>query len=221
MRLTVRREQMDVMHAVAEANFERHLARHLRESYSASVVKLPDGGEFTVGDLLDDTLIQLIRTAIAKARRYEMTLQSSIASFVALMFDVAPNFDEHRLCEVLFGDEEKPPDARMEDILTVLTEKNWEAIRNDYDPQVWTPPVEEPVETASEAEPSEKKDKANAAAADPMAKTISGKTMSGKTMSGKTMSRTLSRKSQSVRIQPETPREQPEFDETIKINRKE
>ena len=218
MRLTVRHEQMDVMQAVAEANFERQLARHLRESYSGSVVKLPDGGEFTVGDLLEDTLIQLIRVAIAKARRYEMTLQSSIASFVALMFDVAPNFDEHRLCEVLFGDEEKPPDSRMEDILTVLTEKNWEAIRNDYDTQAWVPPAE----TASETEPAEEKEKANAASADPMAKTISGKTMSGKTMSGKTISgKTMSRKSQSVTIQPESPREQPEFDETIKIDRKE
>jgi len=217
MRLTVRREQMDVMQAVTEANFERQLARHLRESYSASVVKLPDGGEFTVGDLLEETLIQLIRSAIAKARRYEMTLQSSIASFASLMFDVAPNFDEHRLCEVLFGDEEKPPDARMDDILTVLTEKNWEAIRNDYDAQAWVPPSEEPAETASGDEPAEKKEKANAATADPMAKTISGKTMSGKTISGKTMSR----KSQSVTIQPESPRQQPEFDETIKINRKE
>ncbi|HTK26661.1 MAG TPA: hypothetical protein VL327_08890 [Pyrinomonadaceae bacterium] len=216
LRLTVRREQLDVMQAVAEANFERQLARHLRESYPQSIVKLPDGGEFAVGDLLEDTLTHLIRIGIAKARRYEMSQQSSIASFVALMFDVAPNFDEHRLCEVLFGDEEKPPDARMEDILTVLTEKNWEAIRNDYDAQAWVPPAEETVETASEAEPSGKKEKANAAAADPMAKTISGKTMSGKTMS-----RTMARKSQTVKIQPEMPREQPEFDETKKIDRKE
>lgn len=207
---------MDVMQAVAEANFERQLARHLRESYPQSIVKLPDGGEFAVSDLLDDTLTRLIRIGIAKARRYEMTLQSSIASFIALMFDVAPNFDEHRLCEVLFGDEEKAPDARIEDVLTVLTEKNWEAIRNDYDPAAWTEPVEAAAEPSTEVEPAEKNKKANAAAADPMAKTISGKTMSGKTLS-----RTMARKSQTVKIQPQMPKEQPEFDETIKIDRKE
>jgi hypothetical protein len=207
---------MDVMQAVAEANFERQLARHLRESYADSVVKLPDGGEFPISDLLEDTLGNLIRVGISRAGLYEMTLQSSISSFVALMFAVAPNFDEHRLCGVLLGDEEKAPDARIEDVLTVLTEKNWEAIRNDYDPTAWVEIVEEPKETAPDAEQPNEKEKANAAAADPMAKTISGKTMSGKTMS-----RTISRKSQTVKIQPEMIKDQPGFDEkTIKIDRK-
>ena len=216
MRLTVRREQMDVMQAVAEANFERQLARHLRESYADSIVKLPDGGEFPVSDLLEDTLGNLIRAGISKARLYEMTLQSSISSFVALMFAVAPNFDESRLCGVLLGDEEKAPDARIEDVLTVLTEKNWESVRNDYDPTAWVETAEEPKETAADAEQPAEKEKANAAAADPMAKTISGKTMSGKTMS-----RTISRKSQTVKIQPEMIKDKPGFDEkTIKIDRK-
>jgi len=220
MRLTVRKEQMEVMQAVADANFERRVATHLRELYSSAIVKLPDdGGEFTVSDLGQDSLDRLVRAGITKARHYEMLRQSSIAAFVTLMFDVAPNFDDHRLCGVLLGDEEKIPDERIDDVLTVLTDKNWDSIRNDYDAQAWL---------IAEPEPSE--EKAKAAAADSPSpvipdktlpgKTLSGKTLKGKTMSGKTLSRTMARRSQTVKVQPEVPDKNVDFDQkTVKVDR--
>ena len=209
MRLTVRKEQMDVMAAVAEVNFERKMAEHLRSSYADSIVKLPDGGEFPVRDLLENTLDGLIRVGTSKARRYEMTIQSSIAAFVALMFDVAPNFDEHRVCEVLLGDEEKAPNVRIDELLTVLTEKHWDSIRTDYDANAWVEKVEDV--SQPETEQPKPEEKANAATADPMSRTVSGKTMS----------RTVSRKSQTIKIQP-APSSSATFDEnTVKIDRKE
>jgi len=223
MRLTVRSEQMEVMRGVSEANFERRLGAHLRQSYPESVVKLPDGGEFQVSELLEDTLDRLVRASIGKARAYEMTQESSISVFAALMFDVAPNFDQHRLCNVLLGDDEKPPNARVDDILTVLTEKNFESIRKDYDPQAWTAAEEMAAEKASQ-EPAEK---AQAATADPMmqttpGRTISGKTLSGKTLSGKTLANTNARRSQTIQVQPEIPDSDPGFTQnTVKVDRKE
>ena len=229
MRLTVRGEQMEVMQGVSEANFERRISTHLRQSYPASVVKLPDGGEFPVAELLEETLDRLVRASIGKARAYEMKQESSISAFAALMFDVAPNFDEHRLCTVLLGDEEKPPDARIDDILTVLTEKNYESIRKDYNPRAWTAAEELAARTASQEAVAEK---ANAATADPMmqttpgrtisGKTLSGKTLPGKTLSGKTLSNTSSRRSQTIQVQPEIPDSDPGFTQnTIKPDRKE
>lgn len=230
MRLTVRREQMDVMQAVSDANFERRIASHLRGSYSDSIVKLPDGAEFSVTDLREDMLARLVRSGILKARRYEMKVQSSIAAFVALMFEVAPNFDEHRLCEVLLGDEEKTPDDRVDDILSVLTEKNWDAIRKDYDPEAWLSAEQEISPDATAERPAG--EKAKAATADPISRTSPGKTLSGKTLSGKTlpgktlsggktMSRTMSRKSP-IKLQPEVSDADTEFDQnTVKSDRKE
>jgi hypothetical protein len=227
MRLIVRGEQMDVMRGVSEANFERRVAAHLRQSYPASVVRLPDGGEFTISELLEETLDRLVRASIAKARAYEMRQESSISAFVALMFDVAPNFDEHRLCTVLLGDEEKPPDDRIDEILTVLTEKNYESIRKDYDPQAWKEAEELEAANASEAPAAEK---ANAATANPMmqttpgktvsGKTLSGKTLRGKTLSGKTLSNTVARRSQTIKVQPEIPDSDPEiYQNTVKVDR--
>src|SRR5947209_833896 len=106
MSLNIRREQMDVMNAVAEADFERRLSEHLRQNYADSVVRLPDGGEFTVSTLVAETFDTLVRAGMARARAHELTFESSIATFVALMFHVCPNFDEHRLCQVLLADEQ-------------------------------------------------------------------------------------------------------------------
>jgi hypothetical protein len=207
MRLTVRNEQMEVMAAVAEAGFERDIAAHIRESYADSVVKLPDGGELTVRELLPDTLESLVRTGIAKARDYEMKIRSSIATFVALMFAVSPNYDEHRLCGVLLGDEEKEPDDRIGEVLNVLSEKNWEAIRKDYDPNAWLRPAEEPAEKSSEAEPS----------------SVAGASTAGKDPMDKTMSATVSNSRGRKRDpagQPATPAADPGIDQdTVKIDR--
>jgi len=217
------------MQAVADANFERQVAGHLRGSYSQSIVRLPEnGGEFTVADLSQDSLDRLVRAGIAKARGYEMTRQSSIAVFVALMFDVAPNFDRHRLCQVLLGDEEKVPDDRTDDLLTVLTEKNWESIRKDYDAQAWLVDEQE-VAKAGEKSCEEKAQAAAADSAPPVnpdktlpGKTLSGKTLRGKTLSGKTLSRTMARRSQTIRVQPEAPDTNMDFDQkTMRVDPKE
>jgi hypothetical protein len=212
MRLNIRREQIEVMDAVAEANFENRIIDHLLQDYSDSKVKLPDGGDFTVSTLPSETLRSLVEMAIAKARKYELTYESTIASFVVMMFDVAPNFDEHRLCGVLLGDEEKPPDERVKELPKVLTEKNWDAIREGYDPNAWVKP--DPSESAKETETKETETAGSPAkkVADPMAKTIANKTMS----------RTIKRQTGTVEQQPNVPNAQPEIDEkTIIIDRKE
>ncbi len=152
MRLTVRREQMEVMETVAQAAFERRIADHLIAEYPASVVKLPEGGEFAVAELEDETLLKLVAAGVARARSHLMKKESSIAPFVALMFDVSPNFDKHRLCQVLLTDVEHEPDERVGPMLDVLTDENWDSIRKDYDPQAWDEKPEEPAE--SETEPA-------------------------------------------------------------------
>ncbi|MBK7706834.1 MAG: hypothetical protein IPJ30_13965 [Acidobacteria bacterium] len=150
MRLTVRREQMEVMETVAQAGFERRLADRIRAEYPLSVVKLPDGGEFPAADLSDETLHKLVAVGIARARGFSMKQESAIAGFVALMFDVSPNFDKHRLCQVLLTDDEHEPDERLGPMLDVLTDANWESIRKDYDPSAWEEKTE-PIEAAPDA----------------------------------------------------------------------
>ncbi len=139
MRLSIRAEQMSVVEAVAQESFVRRIAAHLLDEYREAMVTLPGDEKSTVAELPEETLHELIRTGIARARRYGMTFESSISAFTAVMFEVSPNFDTHRLCQVLLNDEEVKPNERLDELLDVLTEKNWEAIRADYDPNAWKP----------------------------------------------------------------------------------
>ena len=206
MRLNVRREQMDVMAAVAEANFERAIIAHLRANYGESSVKLPEGGEFLLLDLAEETLEELVRVGISKARGYELSRQSSIAGFVAMMFSGSPNFDRNRLCEVMLSDEEKSPDDRSDEIPHVLSEKNWEAIRNDYDRSAWVlsdePELQEQVAQDDNAKTEN--------ASDPLARTVTGKTLA----------RLSKKPKETIDIQPKVAAPDPDIDvNTVKIDR--
>jgi hypothetical protein len=139
MRLSIRAEQMSVVETVAQENFVRRIAAHLLEDYPKTAVILPGDEKFTVDELPEETLHNLIRTGIARARSYGMTFESSISAFTAVMFEISPNFDADRLCQVLLNDEEVDPNIRLDELLNVLTEKNWESVRADYDPNAWKP----------------------------------------------------------------------------------
>jgi len=133
----------------------RRIAAHLRADYSQATVTLPTDEEYTVGEMSDEKLYQLVRVGIERARGYGMTFESSLAAFTAVMFEIAPNFDEHRLSQVLLHDEQVAPDARLDELLEVLTEKNWEAIRADYDPQAWNQPEKSTESTTEEETPKQ------------------------------------------------------------------
>ncbi len=133
---------MSVVEAVAQENFVRRIADHLLAEYPKANVILPGDEKFTVDELPEETLHELVRTAIARAQGHALTFESSIAAFTAVMFEVSPNFDTHRLCQVLLNDDEVEPNNRLDELLNVLTEKNWESIREDYDPQAWKPDKE-------------------------------------------------------------------------------
>jgi hypothetical protein len=106
--------------------------------------------------LPEETLHDLIRAGITRARSYGLTFESSISAFTAVMFEIAPNFDTHRLCQVLLNDEEIEPNNRLDELLDVLTEKNWESIRADYDPNAW-----KPEKAADDANETQDENKAN------------------------------------------------------------
>lgn len=157
--MLIRAEQMNAFETAAEEKFERRLAAHLRENYGAAVVRLPDS-ELTVGELPEDVLLSLVKNSIERARQYELTFESSISAFSAIRFEVSPNFDKHRLSQVLLKDETVEPDARLNELLEVLTEKNWETIRGEYDVNAWQEESENKAEESENTDDTEKTNEA-------------------------------------------------------------
>lgn len=150
MRLTIRAEQRAVIEAISQENFVRRIAAHLLADYSDSMVTLPGGDKFQVAELTAETLNELVRTGIERARSYEMTFESSISTFTVLMFAVSPNFDRHTLFQVILADEAVEPNHRLDDIGNIFTEKNWDSIREKYDPKAWD--LEEAPPTVNETD---------------------------------------------------------------------
>jgi hypothetical protein len=160
MRLSIRAEQMTAIELETQEKFVRRMAAHLLEAYPKAIVILPAGEEKqTVDTLPKETLLELVRIAIARARSYDLTFESAIAGFTALMFEIAPNFHTSRICQVVFNDAEIEPNVKIDLLVSMLTEKNVVTMQEHYDPAAWkldeVPETENPAPGAETANPPE------------------------------------------------------------------
>lgn len=152
--MIIRNEQMTVFEDKAEEGFVQRLAAHLREDYPDAKVRRSEG-ESMVYELPDETLYDLVRVSIHRARSHDLTFESSISAFSAIMFEVAPNFDEHNLSSLCLKDKNIEPNDRLDEILKIFNENHWEKVRENYDVDAWEMPVEN-VETTEGTEMDEK-----------------------------------------------------------------
>jgi hypothetical protein len=134
--LRISNQQLAAFDDVAESLLIRKLATTLRERHGECLVRLPDAVR-TVEQFDDNALRELVRNALARAKGHGLTFESSLASFVILMFETAPNFDEHPLLNRTLGDEDVAPDERINQLLDEATDQNWDAARERYDPAAW------------------------------------------------------------------------------------
>lgn len=139
--LTIRREQFEVFHHVAETAFVRRVGEHLRENIADAVIQLPNE-VILVKQISDERLYRMVRHGIARARDYGMDWESSVTAFVVLMFVAAPNFDKHPLIERVLRDERVEANSRVDQLWERTSEDNWEAIRKNYDSTAWEPDSE-------------------------------------------------------------------------------
>ncbi len=163
MRLSIRAEQMSAIELETQARFVQRISAHLLEKYPGASVTLPGGEQLTVDTLPKETLSDLVRTGIARARSLEMTFESSIAAFTVLMFEIAPNFYTNRISQVVFNDTSAEPNERVDLLLTMLTDKSVETMRAEYDPAAWkleevANPDQMPENEASNADSNEPAD---------------------------------------------------------------
>ncbi|HYL97685.1 MAG TPA: hypothetical protein VEZ90_01935 [Blastocatellia bacterium] len=134
--MKIRPEQLEAFQPLADAAFARRLVAHIRDRHSNAVVKLPSGQQ-KVGQLSDDLMNIMAQAGIIRARTYGMTWESSISSFVVLMFLSAPNFDRHPLIERVLKDGQTDPNSRIENLWHRVSRQNWQAVESYYDANAW------------------------------------------------------------------------------------
>ena len=109
----------------ADRNFVHTLCGHLRAHHARVVPR-------------SDRLLELqVRAAVARARRRGLTLQPKIAIYVSLMFEIAPDFDDHdEIARVLYRTG-STPDIQIDYLPALIREPDWASAKAGGGPRAW------------------------------------------------------------------------------------
>jgi hypothetical protein len=110
----------------AEADFVRRLTEHLREERVAGAQD-PDQATF----------LQRVHVGLSRARRYGITWEYNLVTFVKFMFMFAPNFDEHPHVRRILNDRGLDRERVIDVIVSELSEEEWQGIEQDRDDSAW------------------------------------------------------------------------------------
>ena len=116
--LTIRSMQIQAIAAARRGEFHDRIADYLRADHPA-----------TVAGLSYQALRDRIALGEVRASLRGFTRESSIATFVMLMFTVAPDFDDHRDVRRILEYEKAPVDRRLLLLAHAITEPQWDEIR--------------------------------------------------------------------------------------------
>jgi hypothetical protein len=129
--LTLRETQLLACADAIDRDLVKIIYWHLRNYHARSVQHLSR-----------PLLERRIFFAIARARRYALSSVSDLAGFTALMFELAPNFDEHPSFHRVLVDPNLPPNSKMKRLSQVITDREWEEALRLYDRNFWVAALE-------------------------------------------------------------------------------
>ncbi len=125
-RFPIRAEQMAAFGAEADAAFEKRLMAHLREHHTE-----------LVAGFSDDLLLPMVQTGITRARSYGITWESNLTAYVALMFEIAPNFDRHPRMQMILSSHSINPEDKLDMLMERMPEGIWDEMQRRNHSAAW------------------------------------------------------------------------------------
>lgn len=116
--LVIRRAQMGALADARRRELYLAIAAHLRTEHASAAAAFDE-----------DQLLECVRLGCRRAAAWRFTRESSLATFVVLMFTVAPDFDAHPAVRRLLEDERAPVDRRLLLAAHRLTGAQWNEVR--------------------------------------------------------------------------------------------
>jgi hypothetical protein len=124
--LQLRSAQLEECSEAIDRDLVKVIYWHLRNHHAKAVQHL------------DSTLLKSrVRFAILKARRYGLATISDLAGFSALMFELAPNFDDHPSFRSVLEDPGLPAEAKLRRLSQSITDREWDEALRLYDRSFW------------------------------------------------------------------------------------
>lgn len=96
-------------------------------------------GEDRVAGYDDAKLERMVRIGIERAKSHELSKAENIAAFVAVMFEIAPKFDEQTEIKAILSETQFPPDERFYQIFERVSEEGWLEAETLYEDTFWFP----------------------------------------------------------------------------------
>lgn len=126
--LIIREEQIQHFIAPDEAELVKLIA---------GVIK--SGNEQRVEGHSDETLEAMTRAGIERAKTYDFQRAEDIAAFVAIMFEISPEFDRSEDIKRLLEEKNFAPAQRLEQIWGRISEDIWLQAQETYNAAAWFP----------------------------------------------------------------------------------
>ncbi|MEK9149334.1 MAG: hypothetical protein AAB267_04735 [Candidatus Desantisbacteria bacterium] len=130
--LEIRKEQEDAFLLHDEEAFIDFIIEHLRNEHYDYVSDMPTS-----------TLHEMVCNGLVRARSHGLISAENLSAFVALMFVMAPNFDEHPVLQKILDDETIPVDQRLDRLLVDELNSCWEEVEENYDGDAWFPELKD------------------------------------------------------------------------------
>ena len=130
--LVIRKEQMDAFGWQTEEEFVRFVMEHIREESPERVL-----------GYADEYFEEMVRNGLARARSHGFREEEDLAAFVAIMFEIAPNFDEQPNIKKVLDDKTIPSDRRFEQLWGLTSNEDWEEAKRNSREEAWFPSKEE------------------------------------------------------------------------------
>jgi hypothetical protein len=124
--LNLRAEQLQACAEAIDRDLGKIIYWHLRNYHARSIQHLERA-----------ILEPRIRYAILRARSYNLVSIADIAGFVALMFELAPNFDLHPSFRQVLVDTSLTGEFKMRRLAQTITDNEWNEALRLYDRSFW------------------------------------------------------------------------------------
>jgi hypothetical protein len=125
--LNLREQQLRLCGEAIDRDLVKVIYWHMRNHHAKSV-------QFLEREILEERIF----LSIDKARRYHLGTVSDLAGFTALMFELAPNFDDHPSFRQILEDPAVPPEVKMRRLSQSITDREWKEAAKSYDRLYWS-----------------------------------------------------------------------------------
>jgi len=124
--MIIRREQLEEFIARDDAELT---------SVVRGAVQAANGGRVAV--YKDEELEAMVKVGIERARSRGLNFAEDIAAFVAIMFEIAPRFDEQPDIATVLADKTLPPNLNLDTLFARAAEPAWIDAQLKYEDSFW------------------------------------------------------------------------------------